>query len=276
MASQPDTNLFIRAVISDPFGAFDITAAEIDITKADGTSYDYSPDTNAMLQVDSPADDFTTSSKVYEKQITLLETGESIGNWTINIEGFEGLETGVEQVTHTAINTFKVLPFQPNIALEKSITVLNDPINGTLNPKAIPSAELKYAITAKNSGRGFADDGSVVLKDEIPLDAELYIDNVPCPNRGNGSGLGPVCFTDGTTPNASGLTYDFVSLDDLTDHLQFSQDGSDFTYVPVDAGDGYDDSVRFIRIAPIGNLNASDKNVTFEPEFTFEYQIRLK
>jgi len=275
-ASQPDTNLFIRAAISDPFGAFDITAAEIDITKADATSYDFSPDTNAMVQVDSPADDFTTSSKVYEKQLTLLETGESIGNWTISIEGFEGLETGNEQVTHTAINTLKVLPFQPNIALEKSITVLNDPINGTVNPKAIPSAEFKYSITAKNSGRGFADDGSVVLKDEIPLDAELYIDDIPCPNRGNGSGLGPVCFTDGTPPNNSGLTYDFVSLDDLTDHLQFSQDGSDFTYVPVDAGDGYDDSVRFIRIAPIGNLNASDKNVTFEPEFTFEYQIRLK
>jgi len=279
-ANQPDTSLFIRALISDPFGAFDITAAEIDITKADGTAYDFSPDTNSMSQVDTTADDFTTNSKVYEKKITLLETGESIGTWNISIEGFEGLETGAEQVTHTAINTFKVLPFQPNITLNKSINVLSDPINGAASPstkpKAIPGAELKYSITAINNGRGYADDGSVVLQDEIPLDAELYIDDVTCPNRGNGSGLGPVCFTDGVTPNESGLTYDFTSIDDLTDHIQFSQDGSDFTYAPTDTGDGYDDSVRFIRIAPIGNLNASDKNITFEPEFTFDYQIRLK
>ena len=275
-ASQPDSDLFIRAVISDPFGAFDITAAEIDITKADGTAYDFSPDTNSMAQVDTTADDFTTNNKVYEKQISLIETGESIGTWNISIEGFEGLETGNEQVTHTAINTFKILPFQPSITLSKSVTVLYDPINGTINPKAIPSAELNYSITAKNNGRGYADDGSVVLQDEIPLDAELFIDNIACPNRGSGTGLGPVCFKDGASPNESGLTYDFVSLDDVTDHIQFSQDGSDFTYAPADTGDGYDDSVRFIRIAPIGNLNASDKSITFEPEFTFDYQIRLK
>ena len=279
-ASQPDTDLFIRAVISDPFGAFDISAAQIDITKANGTPYDFTPDSNAMTQVDSTANDFTTNNKVYEKQITLLETGESIGTWNISIEGFEGLETGAEQVTHTAINTFKILPFQPNIALNKSVTVLSDPIIGaaspSANPKAIPGAELKYSITATNSGRGYADDGSLALQDEIPLDAELYIDDISCPNRGNGSGLGPVCFTDGSSPNESGLTYDFISLDNLTDHVQFSQDGSDFTYAPIDTGDGYDDSVRFIRIAPIGNLNASDKSISFEPEFTFDYQIRLK
>lgn len=278
--SQPDTDLFIRAVISDPFGAFDITAAQIDITKANGTPYDFTPDSNAMTQVDTTADDFTTNNKVYEKQISLIETGESIGTWNISIEGFEGLETGAEQVTHTAINTFKILPFQPNITLNKSVSVLSDPINGTASPstkpKAIPGAELKYSVTATNSGRGYADDGSVALQDEIPLDAELYIDDITCLNRGNGSGLGPVCFTDGTSPNESGLTYDFISLDDVTDHVQFSQDGSDFTYAPVDAGDGYDDSVRFIRIAPIGNLNASDKSISFEPEFTFDYQIRLK
>ncbi len=273
--SQPDTNLFIRAVISDPFGAFDITGAVLDITKTSGATYDFSPDSNNMIQVDDTADDYVSHTKIYEKQITLLETGESIGSWTISIEGLEGLETGSEQVTHTAINLFKVLPFQPNISLSKSITVLNDPINATLNPKAIPGAELKYSITATNTGRGYADDGSLAIKDEIPNDAELYIGDLTCLSRGSGNGLGPVCYQDGNNPNGSGLTYDFITIDDLTDHVQFSQDGSDFTYAPVDDGDGYDGTIRHIKISPIGNLNASDKNITFEPQFTFEYQIRL-
>jgi len=273
-ASQSDTNLFVRAVISDPFGAFDITGAEINITKANGTSYDFSPDSNSMVQVDDTSDDYTSSIKTYEKQITLLETGESIGSWTISIEGFEGLETGNDQVTHKAISLFNIIPFQPNINLSKSITVLNDPINGDEKPKAIPGAELKYSIITKNTGRGYADDGSIVLRDEIPDDADFYIGNVICVN-GEGTGLGPICYQDGINENESGLTYNFKGIDDLTDHVQFSEGGSDFTYLPVDDGDGYDSKIRFIRISPAGNLNASDKAVSFEPQFTFEYQIRL-
>jgi uncharacterized repeat protein (TIGR01451 family) len=276
--SQTDTNVFIRAEISDPFGAFDISSSSIELKKTDSSLYDFSsdntnssnddpaPDSNNMYEINS-----TGATKAFEKEIELLEN-QFIGHWFISVTGLEGVEGDVE---HTQIQTFKIIPFQPNISLSKSIEVLNDPINGISNPKAIPDAELKYAITAKNIGRGYADDGSLVLKDDIPTDAELYIGNLACINRGAGRGAGPVCFHDGTSPNESGLTYDFATIDELTDDIQFSQDGSDFTYSPVDGGDGYDSSIRFIKISPSGNLNASDKTMTFEPQFTFEYQIRL-
>jgi uncharacterized repeat protein (TIGR01451 family) len=276
--SQTDTNVFIRAEISDPFGAFDISSSSTELKKTDSSLYDFSsdntnssnddpaPDSNNMYEISS-----TGATKVFEKEIELLEN-QFIGDWVISVTGLEGVEGDVE---HTQVQTFKVIPFQPNISLSKSIKVLNDPINGISNPKAIPDAELKYTITATNTGRGYADDGSLVLKDDIPTDAELYIGNLSCINRGAGSGLGPVCFKDGSSPNESGLTYDFIIIDNLTDDIQFSQDGIDFTYEPVDDGDGYDNSIRFIKISPSGNLNASDKAVTFEPQFTFEYQIRL-
>lgn len=274
--SQPDTDLFIRAVISDPFGAFDITDAEISITKADGSSYDFSshPDgnQNQMEQSDTTSDDYSTPTKTYEKQISLLDTGESTGWWTITITGYEGQETAPDQVTHTRIGTFKITPFLPDVTLNKSIEVISDPINGTTNPKAIPGAELKYTIFAKNSGRGSADDGSIVLTDEVPENSELFVGNITC--SGN---AGPICFIDGVPPNNSGLSFTFINIDDATDDLEFSIDGSDYSYVPDDAdGDGYDPAIRYLRIKPQGSLNASDKAVSFEPEFNFEFQIRLQ
>ena len=280
--SQTDTNVFIRAEISDPFGAFDISSSSIELKKTDTSLYDFSSD-NINSPNDDPAPDSsnmyeissTGAIKTFEKEIELLEN-QFIGDWTIFVTGFEGVEGKVE---HTQVQTFKIIPFQPNINLSKSVTVLNDPINGISNPKAIPGAEIKYTITTINTGRGYADDGSIVLRDEIPDDADFYIGNVTCANRGNGTGLGPVCYQDGPSGHESGLTYDFKGIDDLTDHVQFSeaesQDGNDFTYSPVDDGDGYDSNIRAIRISPTGNLKASDKDVTFKPQFTFEYQIRL-
>ena len=274
--SQPDTDLFIRAIVSDPFGAFDITDADISITKANGTAYDFSshPDgnQNQMNQVDTTSDDVTTATKTYEKQITLLETGESTGWWTISITAYEGMESAPDQVVHTRGTSFKIRPFQPVITLDKSIVVLNDPVNGITNPKAIPGAELKYSILSKNSGRGSTANGSMYLTDEVPENSELFIGDISC--AGN---AGPACFTDGTTPNHSGLSFTFINITDVTDNLEFSTDGSDYSYVPDDAdGDGYDPAIRYIRLKPQGSFRASDKNVTYEPEFTFEYQIKLQ
>ena len=278
--SQPDTNLYIRAQISDPFGAFDISSAQIAVTKADGSSYDFSshPDGNQDLMnpVDDAGDDTSTASKIFEKEITLLEDGESIGWWTIDVTGFEGLEVAPDQVFHQNITTFQIMPFLPNIAISKSVSVINDPINGTTNPKAIPGAELQYSINAINTGRGRSDAGTIILQDQIPANSELYIGNLTCTNRGPGTGLGPVCFNDGNNPNESGLTYNFVALNSSSDHISFSQDGTDFNYEPVDGGDGYDSTVRYIRITPTGEYNNQPKNSTVEPEFNFTYQVKLQ
>ncbi len=277
--SQPDTPLYIRAVISDPFGAFDISSAEINIVKANGDIYDFSThpidNTNIMNQVDDDTDDLTTNTKTYEKEITLLEEDESTGFWAITIKGYEGMEVAPDQVTHESLLSFQIKPFLPSIALTKSITVINDPINGSIddgaNPKAIPGAELLYTINAINSGRGKSDDGSLILQDEIPVNSDLYVGTITC----TGTDLGPVCFKEGSTPNESGLSFVYVSLTDASDDLFFSTDGSNFDYVPQNSGDGYDPAIRYIRMAPANELNNAPKDASAQPEFNFYYQIRL-
>ena len=274
--SQPDTNLYIRAVISDPFGAFDISSADINIVKTNGDVYDFSahPDgnTNIMSQVDDTADDLITNTKTFEKEITLEDEGEITGYWAITIKGYEGMEVAPDQVTHESLLSYQIKPFLPNIALTKTVSVTHDPINLYDNPKAIPGALIRYTITAINTGRGASDESSIILQDEIPAGSELYIGTLACP--GPETDDGPVCFEDGSGINESGLIYDFIGTLNATDDVWFSVDGTDFTYDPVDAG-GYDSAIRFIRITPAGIFNKVPKNGTEQPEFNFSYQIRL-
>ncbi|WP_396587127.1 hypothetical protein [Bermanella sp. R86510] len=272
--SQPDTQLSIRAQVSDPFGAFDISSASITVVKPDGSIV---LNNTAMTELDDFVNDFTTAEKSFESVITLAEENEVTGSWAISVVANEGIEG---DVSHTRSQNFMILPFQPNINLTKSITVISDPINGSLSagnkPKAIPGAEIQYTITAINEGRGQSDDDSIRLQDEIPADAELYIGNIDCPNRGPGSGAGPLCFEDGDTPNESGLVYNFNALDNNSDHLSFSVDGNDFTYEPNDTGDGYDSNIRFIRFTPENALLNASKDGTTQPSFSVRYQVRLK
>ena len=287
-SSQPDTQLSIRAEISDPFGAFDITDATISIKRADATTYDFTADTitggtndnnNTMNAIDDSSDDLSTSVKTFEKVIELTDD-ESIGWWQIEITAYEGNEAAAEQVIHTSTSTFQVIPFLPNITLNKSVKVSSDPINGTANPKAIPEAEILYTIKAINTGRGKSDDGSIILEDEIPENSELYISHLSCDNLDpeltlTNNNNGPVCFLTGTTPNESGLSLNFASIKDNNDDVWFAQADKDFSYEPDDSSD-YDSAIRYIRVKLDGEFNNQAKGSTDEPKFGLTYKVKIK
>lgn len=272
--SQPDTTLSVRASISDPFGAFDVSAANINITKSNGTSL---LTNEAMTAIDDPSDDQASNSKQYEATFTLLEENEITGGWTISVTGLEGTEGDVE---HTRTIGFLINPFLPNIALEKSVKVSSDPINGTANPKAIPEAEILYTIKAINTGRGKSDDGSIILEDEIPENSELYISHLSCDNLDpeltlTNNNNGPVCFLTGTTPNESGLSLNFASIKDNNDNVWFAKDDKDFSYEPDDSSD-YDSAIRYIRVKLDGEFNNQAKGSTDEPKFGLTYKVKIK
>lgn len=135
----------------------------------------------------------------------------------------------------------------PVIDIVKSVSVLGDPVNGISSPKAIPGATMQYALLMTNSGTGPSDDDSLILIDEIPANMALRVADF------DASTAGPVYFLDGTP--ASTLIHDFVSLDDLTDDIDFSNDGgSTWTYVPVPNTNGADINVNAIRINPKGQF----------------------
>lgn len=138
----------------------------------------------------------------------------------------------------------------PNITVLKALTTLEDPINGTTGPKAIPGATVRYLIITTNTGSGRADTDSVFVTDSVPANTALRVLDY------DGTTAGPVQFVDGAT--ASGLSYSFVALDDTGDDVAFSDDGGvTFDYEPAADANGADTAVTNIRINPKGDLAAS-------------------
>ncbi|MEO1202946.1 MAG: hypothetical protein AAFX10_09570, partial [Pseudomonadota bacterium] len=85
---------------------------------------------------------------------------------------------------------------------------------------------------------------------------------------------GPVEFVDGTGAAASGLSYVYGGPDDLTDDIEFSTDGIDWSYVPVGDFAGFDSNVRFIRINPGGSFAGSSGGTP--TEFRLRFRIRVR
>jgi uncharacterized repeat protein (TIGR01451 family) len=248
--------VYLRSVISDPFGSYDITGATIRITDSLGA---VRVNGAAMTQVaDSGA-----ATKTYEYTYA-VPAGGPAGNWTIRVVGAEGTEGTISDFAQTALNVF--IPM-PNILMLKSVVVQSDPVNGAVNPKAIPGAAMLYTVTATNQGPGATDADTVVVTDPIPANTELFVGDL------GGAGSGPVLFSDGATP--SGLSYSFINLGSGADSIAFSNDsGATWTYTPVPDGNGYDANVTNIRVSPSGTFNgAVGPN---QPSFNLLFQVRVK
>lgn len=146
----------------------------------------------------------------------------------------------------------------PLVVLVKNMATISDPVNGSSNPLQIPGAVIRYQIGVSNSGGGETDADTLVITDMIPPNLALRVIDF------DGATSGPVAFVDGTP--VSGLTYGFVSLADLSDNVDFSEDGGvdNFTYEPVADADGVDTNVTHIRISPqgalLGNTGSGDPN----------------
>ena len=111
------------------------------------------------------------------------------------------------------------------LLVSKTSSVVEDPINGTTNPKAIPGATVRYTVTVTNNGGTDASD--VVLVDQIPanstykvvtitLDAGALTDEVDVDAGDyNGTNPGAVTVNIGTVSSGGGsstVTFD-VTID---------------------------------------------------------------
>ena len=155
----------------------------------------------------------------------------------------------------------------PDILTLKSVQTLSDPANGTSNPKAIPGAVMQYTISSTNSGFGAADADSVTVTDSIPINTEMFVDDIA------GAGSGPLAFIDGSTPSA--LAYSFVALGSTADDIDFSNDGGvTYNYTPAPDADGYDSNVTHFRGLTSGTFAASDG--INNPGFSFQFRVRVQ
>lgn len=137
------------------------------------------------------------------------------------------------------------------LTLAKTAAVVADGVN-TINPKAIPSARVDYAITVANPLANVAATvGAVTVTDALPAGVKLRVADL------GAAGSGPVEFVDGNLLGlgllGSGLTFGFVSLASVADSVDFSADGVTWGYVPVPDASGCDPLVRAIRVRLTGN-----------------------
>jgi uncharacterized repeat protein (TIGR01451 family) len=131
------------------------------------------------------------------------------------------------------------------LTVVKTSTVVSDPVNGTVAPKAIPGAVVEYRIILANPAPNAVDSGTLFVTDPLPSPLVLRVADL------GGAGSGPVAFVDGSP--SSGLAYTFSSLAATSDDLEFSNDGgATWTYVPMPDAGGYDAAVNAIRVNPKG------------------------
>jgi hypothetical protein len=155
----------------------------------------------------------------------------------------------------------------PSLTTVLSHPLVSDPMNGTVNPKAIPGAVLIYSLNVSNSSAGYPDSNSVIMVQSVPAQASLYVGDL------GAAGSGPVAFAQGSP--SSGLIYSYSSLASTTDDLAFSNNGgSSFAYTPVPDPSGYDPAVTHIRASPKGLFAGASGSGS--PSFTISYRVKVK
>ena len=174
----------------------------------------------------------------------------------------EGGSSGTRPVS----DSVKVF-YYPDLVVLKSSSVFSDPVNSTVNPKAIPLATVQYTVLVTNTGLGWADSNTVQITDAVAANSELFVGDMGL------AGSGPVIFSDGSP--ASGLTYNFTALGSPADDLEFSNNGGgSYIYLPSPDADGYDSAVTNFRVNPEGRLSASDG--VNNPNFSIIFRVRIQ
>jgi uncharacterized repeat protein (TIGR01451 family) len=106
------------------------------------------------------------------------------------------------------------------IVVTKSSTVVNDPFNGTTNPKAIPAAVIEYCLDINNTGA--ADATTVVLTDAIPANTTYVAGSIKSASTGSGT----ACNLNSGTVETDDTTLDGAEVDGRTADFNVSTAGA--------------------------------------------------
>jgi uncharacterized repeat protein (TIGR01451 family) len=220
------------------------------------------PGTSTAPSTTTPA----VASAPASATITLSEsfTTGLAGNYSPSLLCTRSKDSVVVPVTGTGLSRTITMPNDSAVAcvwsntwtvpltVVKLSTVISDPVNGTVNPKAIPGAVVEYQIIVTNPATNPVDADTVFLTDAVSDQLEFWAGDI--------GGPGPVRFVDGVP--ASGLSFSAADV-------AFSDNGgSTWTYVP--SGSTTDPAVDAIRVNPKGVFNANNA------QFTVRFRARIK
>ncbi|MGE0115687.1 MAG: hypothetical protein AB7T07_12500 [Steroidobacteraceae bacterium] len=240
---------YVRAVVSDPFGSFDISGATITLRNPSGTDVVTAA---AMTQVN----DSGAAAKIYQYSYAIPGNAPA-GTWSARVTANEGTEGTINDL---GIGAFTVTVPMPTLQVTKVANVIWDPVNLSNNPKRIPGSIIGYTITVTNTGTGPVDASTLVITDPIPEHTRMCVANV--------GQCTVLQFTDGTP--ASGLSYGSGN----TTYSNTVGGGIPFTYTPTADADGVDAAVTGIRVAPGGALSAASGSGN--PGFSIHFRVKLQ
>jgi uncharacterized repeat protein (TIGR01451 family) len=216
--------VYLRAVVSDPFGSFDIRGATLALDDPTGTPA--IPPT-AMAEVD----DTGAAFKTYESSYT-FPAGSPLGDWEASVTAVEGTEG---TVTHTRIAT---LP----LVLPSFLTVMK---SASL-AQADPGDEIEYSIVVVNPSTETATQ--VVVEDVLGEHVALALDTF-------GAGQ-PFDLSDGTPSSGlAGATPEFSNDGGATFNYTPVSGGGQ-------APPGYDGNVTHWRLPMTGTMTGPGANFT--------------
>ncbi len=247
---SPNDTVTIRSVVSDPFGAFDISGAAFEVFDPTNTSVSGPTSMNEIVAL------ATASTKTFEAQYA-IGAAPPDGTWRVLVVASEGAEGSI---THSSIEPFEV-DNGPDLVVFKMVAVEQDGFNTGPTAKAIPRATAIYTIGISNQGSGAA--GNVVAFDDLPPEVELYVDDYVT--------SGPIHFV--PVSSASLMSVDFTTLDDPDDGVEFDDGTDTWILEPTPDGDGFDESVSAIRIQTTGTLPGSTGT---PPSFELRFRVRIK
>ncbi|MEK9765903.1 MAG: hypothetical protein VW274_05435, partial [Thalassolituus sp.] len=248
---NPGQNYYVRAEVTDPFGAYDVTDTRLTILGPEGEV----PVNNAVMSA------VNATSSTLTVEFPYVTAGDAVsGNWQFSVRAVEGYEGKVFNVLNQTVPLL-----QPAfLTMVKSMQVVSDPLNGSNNPKAIPGAIVEYTITVTNTGEGSTDTDTITLLDALADGTDLMV--------GTDSAVSPVILTDGTP--TSTLTLSFESLTSTTDSVEFSNNnGATFDYQPTPDAEGFDPLITDIRIRPTGAMPGTGADGS--PAFSIIYKVKV-
>lgn len=196
--TQPSTNVWVRATVSDPFGRDDITDARLRIE--DPNDLETLASTSMNVPTAQPA---STAQKYYELQHSL---SAELGDWEAFVEADEGDEGIVTANASALLNVNNNIP-----DLTDSFKYVVNTTTGD-NANTNPGDNLHYTIELVNTG--LASATNVTFNDAIPANttfvaSSLLIDSVAQPDPGDPINLNPL-----TVPAGGTLVIEFdVTVD---------------------------------------------------------------
>ena len=122
-----------------------------------------------------------------------------------------------------------------------------DPVNGVINPKALPGGRQRTTLLVANPDIVAIENNSMALTLPVAARQRIALD-------GDGSGS-PAVFTYADGSPASSLAFAYASPGSTTDDVDFSNDGgTSWSYAPVAGSAASQGAVTHVRLRPRGSM----------------------